>query len=96
MEILKPTATCMVPGPWGEGCIWRGGAVKVIPQKPSWPSIRTAESALPIPAQAPNKADETYSWNPQRPVHPGSLQLVSKCAGILELLAGLLGVWNQR
>lgn len=95
LENLKPTATCMVPGPWGEREIWRGGAGHAIPQNPSWLSILTAESALPIPAQAPNKADETNSWNPQRPVHPGFLQLVGNCTGILELLVELLGAWHQ-
>lgn len=56
-------------------------------KKPSWPSILTAEPALPILAQAPNKADETYSWIPQEPAHPGSLQPAGRGAGIMELLA---------
>lgn len=59
----------------------------------SWLSVLTAEPALPIPAQAPNKADETYSWNPLGPAHQpvgvGSLQPVGRCAGILELLVEL-------
>lgn len=84
------TAIFMVPGSWGERYVWRGGTGYAIPQKPKWPSILTAEPALPIPAQAPNKADETYSWNPREPAHPGSPQPVGRCAGILELLVELL------